>query len=296
MNKLANALKKVLDKKQDAQSVYSAILGDGENNVAVSGQPNHVYYRVGGEIGIAYNDVVPAENDRMVWIGTDAIKPHKARVLGAVSSRRRYGEDDRTITFVPNHARQHQYPNADTVYIHTRQIMPLRVTPISDFELRIYKGFVNVGGVYYAVNSQDIDLTDYQITDADTGSRAKWLLIEAVAGSGSATINIVEGDEVDFEDLPVTDLPLPSSNLSVELAVIRIWSGQTAIEESRTQTDIIDLRFSKSASLPSSSPAFTRVLQNDLTLADTQTIVTIDYINTADYTLTLEGDAAMEIL
>ncbi len=44
------------------------------------------------------------------------------------------------------------------------------------------------------------------------------------------------------------------------------------------------------------SSIFARVLTDDLTLADTESLVSVEYIQSGSYTITLNGDSAIEIL
>lgn len=237
--KLNDIVKKSFKKKQNEVDYFIAQLGDGNNVVKVPNKPNYVYYRVNGVVGEAENYRVALSNDRWVMIGKDPSEPSKIQVLSFMNSRRNYGDDDKTLVNVENHAKSHQYPESDTVFVQLRQIMPLRVTPNGGFVINVYRGIIKINNVAYIVDTQNIDLSDYVIY-SDTGTRAKWLKIEC----GAAGVNVVEGAEVAFADLLDTEFPATSAD-HAEIAVIRIWSGQKKITETRKQTDIIDLRFSE---------------------------------------------------
>ena len=178
--KFKDALDNKLGEKQDNPPFFAALLGDGANNVTVSGRPNYVYYRSGGISGEVYNERVAPANDLPVWIGVDPIGGGKFQVLGTNVSRRRYGEDNATRGLVTAHAKSHTYPAEDTVYIQLRQYLPLRVsaTATPSFSVDVYRGIIDISGTNYTIDTQTLDLSGYEITGVGIGTRAKWLKID----------------------------------------------------------------------------------------------------------------------
>lgn len=239
MSEFREQIEKILNKKQSVSNAIPAQLGDGDNNVVVSGMNNYVYYRIGDRVGIAYNNVIGAENDQWVWIASDPEEPQKMRVLSKLSSRSGYGDGDQNY-HIGKHADQHRYPNNDTVYVEARQLMPLRITPLGGFLVNVNRGIVKLADGYHVIDSETLDLSGYQIY-ADAGAKAKWLTIEV---DSSASLAVVEGTEVNLDALAESNIPDPS-NGGVDIGAVRIYSGQTDIVEARTQTDIFDPRFVK---------------------------------------------------
>jgi hypothetical protein len=237
-DKLRDILTKKLDEKQTALPSYIGQLGDGNNNVVVSGRPNYVYVRVSGRVGEVFNNRVSPDNDRYVWLGYDATEPEKEQVLDVVTGRRRYGEDDDDVYPTAINLGGFTWPNDNTIYMQLRQFMPLRVAmtdPIS-FGVSLYRGILNVGGVYLVVDTQDIDLITYEVLAE--AAQAKYVLIEV---SSTGTVNVVDGTETDLDSLTLSDIPSPSDG-AVPLAAVRLYSGQSTVIETKTSTDIVDLR------------------------------------------------------
>ncbi len=59
----------------------------------------------------------------------------------------------------------------------------------------------------------------------------------------SGDLQYTVGDEVNIEDLSISDIPDIPETAKIVLGGVRLYYGQTAIQEARTNTDIIDLRF-----------------------------------------------------
>lgn len=85
----------------------------------------------------------------------------------------------------------------------------------------------------------------------------------------------------------------PSTLLPAELAVntnsgnLKAWLGQS---------DGTPIRLAMFSDIASGSGAFQRKLSGDFTLQDGESVVISEYIDPQTYSLTLNGDAALEIL
>jgi len=236
MNKVT--IRKKLERKIQKESTpwlsrAIAMLGDGSGNVLVDGEPGMVYARVdNGQVIEVFNDKVPAENNRQVEIGIDRRQPGLWQVIRI---RRSYGESVDT-PFTVFHHEQHEYPNADTVFVRRDQFTPLLVLPAGGMSVRIFGDVIYRYGMTapIKVENTDVDLSSYVPV-----SGALWLLIEALE---DGTINYVEGDTVaSLSVLEFTPLPVPSPD-AFPICAISLYNGQTSIRRDDEVRHIVDLR------------------------------------------------------
>ena len=141
--------------------------------------------------------------------------------------------------FVKFHAPNHTWPGPDTAYIETRQILPLRPT-VNGFILSVRQGwYKNPYNILY-FNTETVDLTPYKPTQG-----ARYILVYI---NNFGVLSILEGPVQATKYLLTTahipDLPLEGR----DICVIRLYSGQTKIEDSNVNPDLIDTRFSSSNS------------------------------------------------
>jgi hypothetical protein len=242
-------IQKALSSKVNIEKKYYGYLGSGLD-VAVPGRPGYVYVTLNdGMVIIAYNQAVPPTLNYPVVVGYDPnqTSKHTLVVLGTRTIPREGSTDNNTFAVAPHHA-SHEYGNSnggnDVVYVHTRQLLPLRPTPTGGFNLHIYSDVQKVNGIWAQVGGITLDLSSHQQTGFVSGSTgdSKWVLISLSLTSGS--IIQTSGSVKAIGELSANDLPtLPVQNLPI--CAIRFWSGQTEIFEGYTGTDLLDLRMTK---------------------------------------------------
>lgn len=228
------------------QIVLPGRLGDGLGNIVVSGLANYVYCRIGGRVEKVYNDKVPAQNDLLVDVGRDE------RGLFKVLSTRTYSPGGAGEQVQAGYAPAKRYEifaaggGQDPLWVQKRQIMPLRIGPNSGMSIQIYAGLVYVGGGDYKyIPAQTLSLSSY--IPASAGSAALVLITVNTSGVIVATdgVDFVLADVTDENDM-LTHIPDPPANTAEVLGAVRVYNGQTEIDEGRTNTDIIDLRGNRS--------------------------------------------------
>lgn len=220
-------------------------LGDGYGNVKTA-VPNYVYCRISGRIETVYNDVVPAVNDYLVDCGRDdsAETPGIFRVLGTRTQAP--AGPNVTVQMVGKHAPSHELfaPNGgtDPIWIDGRQIKDLQVMPAGGMLIQIYQGVVWSGSAYLMVNLSTADMTAH--IPASAGQAALVLITVNTSGAIIAT----KGTEftlasVATDNAMLANKPATPANTARELALVRVYNGQTAVQIGRDNNDITDLRW-----------------------------------------------------
>jgi len=243
MPTIRELVKKRLSDKQDVLRATPGILGDISGAVAVPGRPNYVYVRLMGVAGDApaevYNNRVANLANLPVLVGYDPLQPNLLQVLSTRAISRQ-GEDDKSSpSGVQPHHLSHEYPTgSDIVWVQLMQFLPFRVFPAGGLSISVYRGVVYAGGAWRKLEETVThDLASYVPT---TNGKACFVLVTL---DNSATVTFTKGSEVNLADLAGTDIPAAPAGTSLVLAAIRLYAGQTAINESTTNLDIYDLRW-----------------------------------------------------
>lgn len=244
-DRVAEVIGRIFGQYQERPIAEPGILGDGNGTVAVSGRPRYVYARMLSQLDIpfeVFNDRIPFVDNLPVLIGYDPDNRNLLQVLKV-----RLGNTDEAaggITYptnIPNHGSSHEwlspYGGYDPVYVHIRQWLPLRVYGGSGVKINIYPGYV------YCASSQEYKYVAPSETDLSAYlpgvGEALWALV-AVTEAGA--IRITLGSAVNLYALTLADIPDITQG-DRPLAAVRLYGGQTQIKETRSLTDIIDLRF-----------------------------------------------------
>jgi hypothetical protein len=234
-----NQARKDLQKRFETSGQYwlekfPARLGNYSRVVAVPNKPGMVYARLetSGQVVEAVNWLAPGIFDFPVFVGRDKSQPSVLKVseirwvysLGAI------------INFIAFHHEQHEYPNADTVWVRRDQFMPLLVLPAGGFAARMFGDVIYAFGMDHPIRVPDTDL-DLSAYALETGAR--YVLLEVLP---DGTLNYIVGDTVASREL-LESLPLPTpSNNSFPICAFEFFAGQTALRRDSTERTIIDLR------------------------------------------------------
>ena len=244
MSNLRRKFANKFETKQNVSYTISGLLGNSLGIVKVPNRANYVYVRLAGS-GVAevFNNRVTAIYDLPVICGYDPVDPRRFQVLSiqgaiteAVGSSLDFGSG-----YAPANRYRWLYPGGgqDPLMVEGRQFMPLRITPTSGLKFRIESQIIWDGTGWKTFGgSTETDLTSLVPT---TDGKCCMVLITIDEDGIIAT---TKGNEVDIANLVVTDIPIPPAGTLMVLGSIRLYYGQTAIQEARTNTDIADGRFS----------------------------------------------------
>jgi hypothetical protein len=190
--------------------------------------PDLIYVRlVNRQVVLAVNKLAPLIYNFPIVIARNSNNTH----WEVVEIRQPYGGTNLEQT--KDHHLQHEYPSRDTVWVRGEQFTPLLVLPSSGFEVAIYGGIVRQTGVFYAIDSQVLDLSSYQ-----PSSGAVWAMLEVLEGEISVTLSDTYPNK---EALLPSNVPIPTG---LGLCAIRLYNGQASLTRNNTvNDDFVDLRF-----------------------------------------------------
>jgi hypothetical protein len=230
-------LQKKLAQKQNLISAVSGLLGDGSGNVTDTSKTNHVFVRISGIVTSVFNVKVPPENDLRVLVGNDPAQPNLTQVLSTFTSSPGGTTGGGVVGYAP--ASQYEWMGPDPIFIDKRLILPRRISTYSGMQVKIYADMFWTGTDWISIPiiPDPIDLSDY--IPATAGKVAIVLITLNTAGETVLT----DGADVDIADLAPADVPAVPEDTSDVLAAVRVYYGQTAVKEMKTNTDIVDLRF-----------------------------------------------------
>ena len=243
MSNLRRKFKNKFEKKQNIPYTITGLLGNISGVVKVPNRNNYVYVRLAGS-GIAevFNNRVSTIFDLPVICGYDPVDPQRFQVLSlqgsvadAVGFSLVYGSG-----YAPSERYRWMYPGGgqDPLFVEGRQFMPLRITPTSELKFIVHNQVIWNGTEWEIFGgSTETDLASYVPT---TAGKCKMVLISI---DDLGDIEITAGSEVDITALVSSDIPSPPEGTRYVLGAIRLYTGQTKIQEARTNTDVVDLRY-----------------------------------------------------
>jgi hypothetical protein len=229
-----------LQRKQDRPERLPAVLGDGQGGLFVSGTPNTVYVQVaGGVTGQAWNSRVPASYGLPVWVGYDPLEPDRWQVLSLrAGAAEAAGFDLGGSGYAPADRYRWNYPGGgqDPLFVEGRQFLPLRLGPHTGLSVYVYPWVVWTGTGWAYVSGTAVDLT---ASVPATEGQARLVLVTI---DESGAVVMTAGSEVALADLGLDDLPAVPAATRYVLGAVRLYYGQTVIQEGRSNTDVLDLR------------------------------------------------------
>ncbi len=225
--------------KADTPQVFPALLGDGVGSVAVPGRPGWVYVRIGSDLtrGQAFNVRVPNRDNLPVLVGYDPISPRLFQVLSLRHVYTVGGAGYTVIAQAGPHHETHEWAGvdgSDVVYVHARQWLPLRVRIVSGFLMQVDGGPIYRAGAWRQIATQQLDLEAYK-----PALGARWVLLYLDA---AGTLAARAGGNIAAGDLNYANIPAPEAD-EFPLAGVRLYGGQTAILDTYTSSDVVDLRW-----------------------------------------------------
>jgi len=233
---LANALalrKKITDE-------FHGRLGNKSGVVDVPNRTGYSYVTLfDGSIAQVWRENIPAIAGAPVVIGRD-MPGGRLKIL------RFWDVYEQPPEYSPirEHAESHRFLAArggyDVVYVELRQFLPLRVySANSARKISVYSGVVELGGQW--LEYKGTVGTPINLASSVPASGARWVLVSIYNNAGVATIATTNGTNKNLNLLTIADIPsTPSGHRA--LAAVRVFVGQSVIQENRASTDIVDLR------------------------------------------------------
>jgi hypothetical protein len=235
LNQTRKALQERFDKSgQYWLERYPARLGNYSGVVNVPNKQGMVYARLetSGQVVEAINYLAPGIFDMPVFIGRDKSQPSVLKV----SEIRWIYALGTMINYIVFHHEQHEYPNADTVWVRRDQFMPLLVLPAGGFNVRLFGDVIYQFGMTNPVRVEDadLDLSAYAVS-----AGAQYVLLEVLTdGTLNYKVSNLFGSRAVLELQP---LPTPSEN-AFPICAFEFFEGQTELRRDSEERTIIDLR------------------------------------------------------
>lgn len=225
---------KHLVKIQDAGTSSSfAFLGDKDGTVKADNLGNVYILDFNGNKSVVYNSTVPHIPHRAVEIGW---RNKKSKILEVLRFIDAYPEN--RPAEIPDHWENHQWPNYDTLFSRKEQLLTGvgTVFPVSgETKINALGGVYTLSNVPYLFNDTVIDLSS-EIPTSD----ANWVLIE-IDNTGAVTLT--PGSSVANRNLlTYAEIPAFASGL-YPICAVKVYEGQLEFIRNKTDTDIIDFRF-----------------------------------------------------
>lgn len=244
--KLKKEFRRRFAKKQDAMPRIPAEMGDGRGNLAVEGMEGYVYVLIGGKPVPVYNDKVPNQAGVSVWVGYSPDEPRKFQVLSARGDSPAGDQPHFWGGYAP--AKRYEWHaiggGQDVLWVHQRALTFLRLS-VSGLQPQTFEVYVNVfggriwsGSQWIAVPRQDVDIYEHIPT---TAGKAAFVLFTI---NTTGAVVTTKGSEVDIDALALSDIPAIPASTAFVCGAVRVYEGQTVVQEGRTNTDIVDLRWS----------------------------------------------------
>jgi len=244
LNQARRRFKVTLGQKQNTSDAIPGLLGRGDGTVEVANQAGQVYIRVGNEesYGTAFNNRVPLSDNLPIFVGYDPITDPDRRLFQVLSIRQTAYVDagNAPIPQVGPHHTTHEFGGGDDVYVEWRRIMGLRVGRPAAFVVEVDTGYICRAGTWILapVGVDTVDLTAEQA--ALVGTQAQLILISL---DDTGAIEQTNGAIVASPAaLTIANCPTPPAG-NIPLAAVRIYATQTAIGDTPSAPDIIDLRY-----------------------------------------------------
>jgi len=240
---IARAAQAVQSRTREWPATLSDSNGDVTPNrdATVYTRPGYVYCVMpDGAIAQAFNNRVPPVTGLRVWVGYEPRNKTLFRVLDFNYSYVTLGGfTGGAGTALGPHHKTHESLNPgggnDVVFSQARQLMPLRVSPVSGFTVKVESSPAAVGSGWAPSDTGTLDLT----ADRPTVGALYVLLYLDAAGVFSKRVGSNIGA---FVSLAYTNIPHLLAGESA-LAAVALYAGQTAIRETSAAQDIVDLRF-----------------------------------------------------
>ncbi len=245
IRKFAKKLNQRFEQKQNEMERLPAVMGDGAGGLLVDGQADFIYCQIGGKIAAVYNNRVANQTGLAVWVGRTPEEPNLFQVLSTRSATPAGVDSTYGGGYAP--AKRYEWHaqggGQDPLAVHLRAISPLRLgvsgtaNTASTLYADLYRGSIFTGTAFKLIARQDINLFSHI---PSTANKAALVLITI---DNTGAVIQTKGSEVDIDALTIANVPAIPANTVFVCGAIRVYNGQTAIQDARTNTDFWDGRF-----------------------------------------------------
>lgn len=242
IKKQQRQLKELLNSKRPIVRNIPAIMGNGSGVLNVPGRENYVYVLINEKIYEAFSGVVVPDYGKHVWVGVTDNDKAGGRLYQVLSTRVLSGTDPSTqLGYAP--AKRYEWladeGGQDPLNVHLRAFTPLKLgmSATGGMSADLYSGFVFSGSAWLHVARQDVDVT------AHIPVAAGKVAMVLITINTSGTVVQTKGSEVNTAALVVADIPQPPSGTAFVCGALRVYTAQTELQEARTNSDFVDLRF-----------------------------------------------------
>jgi hypothetical protein len=153
---------------------------------------------------------------------------YEPRIIQVVDVPLMLGNNNAAIGSVPPH--DHGPTSSNPVFIDEWQVIPLRVVPIGDMEVRVNGGYITYKGNVIKIETTTIDLAT---SIPESGARYSLIRVDT-----EGVLDVQDGEVVDsFVDLSVEAIPM-CSDYYLPLAFVKLYYGQTVLSGVVTAPDV----------------------------------------------------------
>lgn len=322
----SNNLKGRLRAKQDEMPKVAGTMGTADGRLHVPNLDGYIYVTIADKSVPVFCALVAPRVGKKVWVGKTSVDSKLEQVLSTRSSTPEGGSTITGSGYAP--ATRYEWMrkggSQDPLHVHLRALSYLKISPskLGGLNIELFSGVVRSGGSSIRIEKQDIDISAHVPTTPDKSALVK------ISIDSAGTVVQTKGDEFDTGD-PITLVlePADPADTVFVSGMVRVYYGQTTPRETPTNTDFIDLRFTGLnwgaggtgiSDAPSDDVrygrkdgawvdldaafgggggggAFQRVLTSDLTLADGECLIVVNYLDVGAHLLTLNGDSILEV-
>lgn len=246
--KFKKKINKVLSEKESRLPRTIGKLGDGYGNLYADDTRTIVWVRFGETKAIpVFCNRVPPENELQVVVGYSPEQPKLYQVLSTYSDKPGGELGGILGGYAPAKRYEWLAPKGgqDPLYVHLRAFTPLGiyVSHPPSMSVQLMRGMViNASKTPIEVPAVSSDHTAY---------------IPATAGKAVLVLHTIDNDGLNVETVSAEfdiDLLMPEGNRFANVpalptdtvfvrGLVRVYYGQTKVQEGRTNRDIIDMRF-----------------------------------------------------
>jgi hypothetical protein len=226
IRQLRNERKKQLENKP---LEFKAVLGRADGTVKVD--ESSVYVTLyNGDVTTVHNERLPRIPLRKIIVGYDDSAPGLLQVL-------RFDNvyDTQSGPMVANHKESHAWYSYDPIEVYAEQFLPLLPRAIGGQTVRVYGGWYISNGVFHVLSTRDIDMSAEMPT-----SGAEW--VNAELDDAGVVIFNHGANKASREILLPEEIPT-TSNTRKLLYSAKMYVGLTNFVQTRTNSDILDPRF-----------------------------------------------------
>lgn len=246
-----HAYQNTLETKAESYARFYGLLGDGSGHVEIDGRPGWVYVRLPALKNIpvaALNARVNNANDLPVVAGYTQEHPNLLQILTVdFSDAVMVGGNGAQIpnANIPAHHHTHEWRGVnggnDVVIVQSRQIAPLRPVITTGFTINVERGVCPIDTGWTQVEHTSLDLTTTVAEVALRTGEGYFILIYV---DREGVLTHARGVVRPTGLLSYRDLPYPPFG-GFAICGLRCYQGQTAFQDTETNTDLVDLRFAQ---------------------------------------------------